>query len=294
MAAQDPNRRNVLAAALTALTPLCARAAAPAEPYEVEGGQFASFDGVQLFYRRVGAGPAAILLHGLLGDGPRTWFSTGVAQRLAEAGFTAIAPDARAHGLSAAPASPAAYPKDVQAMDVEALMRFLGLRSARLVGYGLGAQTAVRLMVRGAAVERAVLAGAGERLILQTAHMAAVYEDAIRHGRSGPEPTLGVTVQAAIRLQRLSPAALVALVRSEVPTPRDALARIRTPVLAVTGRLDRGVGAPERLAALFPDAQAAYTMGAHLQALRDPPFSELVAGFLTARGSASRFELPAS
>lgn len=292
MAAMIISRRNMLGPMLWALLGSGAKAAAPVGPYEVQGGQFKSFDGTQLFYRRLGEGPPVLLLHGLLGDGPRTWFSTGIAQSLAAAGFSAIAPDARAHGLSAAPSDAAAYPKDVQAMDVEALIRFLNLGSVRVVGYAMGSQTAVRLMARGAKVGRGVLGGVGDRSITQTERVAESYQATILHPRSARDPALGVAVEAAIRLRRLNPAALTALVRSDRSTPPAALAGIRTPLLVLTGRLDRAEGSAEQLAALLPNARAAHTSGSHLEALSDPRFAQLALAFFLSRGPAARFSPP--
>jgi pimeloyl-ACP methyl ester carboxylesterase len=298
MAAIDFSRRNMLTGALggtlAALAGQGAWAAPILGPYEVEGGQFKSFDGAQLFYRRVGKGPPVILLHGLLGDGPRTWFATGVAQGLAGAGFSVIAPDARAHGLSAAPIEAAAYPKDVMALDVEALIQSLRLRSVRLLGYAMGGRTAVRLMVRGEArIERAVLGGVGDRGVTQTERIAPSYAEPILQGRASRDPRLGVAVQAAIRLQRLRPRALLALVRSEPSTPPAGLARIRTPVLVVTGTADRVEGTAEALAALLPAARAEHVAGSHLGALRDRRFAPLSAAFLDSTLAPARFVAPA-
>ena len=292
MAASVLSRRSVLGATLSALSPLCASAASPPGPYEVQGGQFKSFDGVQLFYRRMGEGPPVLLLHGLLGDGPRTWFATGVAQSLAAAGFMAIAPDARAHGLSAAPTDPSAYPKDVQARDVDALIRFLNLGSVKVVGYALGAHTAVRLMARGARIERGVLGGIGALNVTQTEKFAAIYGELIKDGRAAGDPVLGVAVQAAIRLQKLNPQALLALIRSDRSTSPRALAKIRTPLLVITGRADRSEGTAEGLAELLGDARAEHTAGSHISALREPRFAQLTSAFLTSHASSARFQLP--
>jgi pimeloyl-ACP methyl ester carboxylesterase len=285
-------RRTLLGTALSVLLPSRVMAAAETDAFEVQGGQYKSFDGQSLFYRRTGRGAPVLLLHGFLGDGPRTWFATGVAQGLAAAGFQAIAPDARAHGLSAAPVGAGAYPKDVQAMDVEALLRVLGLRSIRLVGYGLGAHTAVRMMARGVAVRRAVLVGSSGRSITETEQLAARYEALILRRGAEPDPTLGVAVQAAIRLQRLNPQALVGLIRSERSTPPSALAKIRTPLLVISGRVERAAASAEPLAALFPNARAEHAEGSHLEVLRDPRFVGLAASFLKAEGAAARFDPP--
>jgi pimeloyl-ACP methyl ester carboxylesterase len=271
------SRREALAAALSALTAGVARAAPP-RVYEVQGALYPSFDGARLFYRRMGSGPAVVLLHNFLSDGPRTWFSTGVAQTLVQAGFSVVAPDARAHGLSAAPSGP--YPKDTLAMDVEALLRVLELRSYRLFGYAMGSRTAMRLMARGARPERCILGGCGARAALDVERMAADNEETIRAGRHGRDPRLGVLVQAAIRLHKLNPQALIAVLRSQTSTPRAELDRIRTPILVLAGVRDDIEGSAEGLARLFRSAALLRTPGDHFTALREPRFAAVAAAFL--------------
>ena len=70
-------------------------------------------DGQPLAVHRLGAGRPVIALHGLFSDADTNWIKFGHARRLAEAGFEAIMPDLRAHGASAKPHDPSAYPRDV-------------------------------------------------------------------------------------------------------------------------------------------------------------------------------------
>lgn len=284
------SRRKALATALSALA--AGPAWAASTPLEAQGGQYASFDGVQLFYRRMGSGPPVVLLHGFPYDGPRTWFNTGIAQGLAQAGFSVIAPDFRALGLSAAPPGP--YPKDVLAMDVEALLRTLKLRSYRLFGYAMGSRTAMRLMVRGARPERCVLGGTGIRGVLDAERLAAINIETIRTGKNARDPHLGVRVTSAIRLQKLNPEALIALLRSQVPTTRAELAQIRTPILVLDGDKDEVEGSPAELTALLPDAALAHVPGDHQEALRAPRFAQIATAFLKSKDLPTRFAASAA
>ncbi|MFX7845218.1 hypothetical protein ABTK14_23465, partial [Acinetobacter baumannii] len=62
---------------------------------------------------------------------------------------------------SAAPRDPTAYPPDVLARDLEALVAHLGLEDYDLVGVSLGSRTAARGVVAGLRPRRLVLAGMG-------------------------------------------------------------------------------------------------------------------------------------
>ncbi|MDR7118561.1 alpha/beta fold hydrolase [Caulobacter sp. BE254] len=125
--------------------------------------RFQSFDGVSIGYRTLGEGWPTLLLHGFLASAEANWFLPGIAAAVAAAGRRVIAPDLRGHGRSDAPTDPAAWPRDVLAMDQEALIAHLHLSDYDLVGYSLGARTAVRMAVRGARPRKLVLAGMGER-----------------------------------------------------------------------------------------------------------------------------------
>ena len=284
------SRRKALGTALAALATGSARAATT--PLEAQGGQYASFDGAQLFYRRMGKGPPVILLHSFLSDGPRAWFNTGIAQAVAQGGFSVIAPDARAQGLSTGPAGP--LPKDALAMDVEALIRALGLRSYRLFGYALGSRTAIRLMARGARPERCVLGGMGITPIVETERTVAINIRTIRTGRDARDPQLGVQVQAAIRLQNLKPDALVAVLRSEISTPRAELGKIRTPILVLDGDKDDIEGSPVELAAALSEAAVVRAPGNHFTVIREPKFAQTVVAFLKSRDTPARFAAAAA
>ena len=128
---------------------------------------FASFDGTRLALHRMGPEQASarplILLHGLFSSAEMNWIKWGHAQRLAEAGFECLMPDLRAHGQSEAPHAPAAYPDDVLAQDLAALVAHLGLTDYDLCGFSLGARTSVRGVIAGLKPARLVLGGMGWR-----------------------------------------------------------------------------------------------------------------------------------
>ncbi len=101
-------------------------------------------------------------------------------------------------------------------------------------------------------------------------------------------------VQSAIRLQKLKPAALIAVLSSQISTPRAALAAIRTPILVLDGDKDDQEGSPSELAALFPSAAVLRTAGDHVSALREPRFGQLAAAFLKSDDPPSRFAAAAA
>ena len=93
-------------------------------------------DGLELAYRRWGAGQAAgraLLIHPLALDGS-LW--APVAARLAEAGLDVVAPDCRGHGQSGK--APGPYSVQQFGSDMEALLEHLGWENAIVAGCSMG------------------------------------------------------------------------------------------------------------------------------------------------------------
>ena len=208
---------------------------------------FASFDGQSIAWRELGEGRPTLMIHGFLADGPSNWIAPGIAAAVAALGRRVILPDLRGHGASAAPGDPAAWRPDTLTMDQEALIAHLGLSNYDLVGYSLGARTAVRMMVRGARPGRAVLG----------AMMAA---------------------------RGLKPEAMLGVLAAFAATGVDDLRGIPTPVRVVSGDRDQDNGSAEALAALLPAGEVRIVSGDHLTAVADPGLAEAITDFLSHGG----------
>ncbi|GGL20365.1 alpha/beta fold hydrolase [Caulobacter rhizosphaerae] len=246
--------------------------------------RFQSFDGVSIGYRTLGdpAGWPTLLLHGFLAGAESNWFLPGIAAAVAATRRRVIAPDLRGHGRSDAPSDPAAWPPDVLARDQEALVAHLHLSDYDLVGYSLGARTAVRMLTRGARPSKLVLAGMGERGLMEAGARAAMFEDAIRHGEAARDPRAGRRVQAMMAAGGLKPEAMLGVLASFAATSAEAIAAIDVPTLVVAGQRDDDNGSVEALAAMMADARAVRVPGDHLSAVMEPALAETIVGFLKA------------
>lgn len=243
---------------------------------------FDSFDGQKIAFQRVGSGRPVVLLHGFIANATLNWFEPGIAPALAEAGFEVIAPDLRGHGASAAPHEAAAWPGDVLARDQAALVKHLGLNDYDLVGYSLGARTAVRFMVGGARPRRCALGGMGDTGIMEAGARAAMFEDSIRNGENAKDPRAGKYIQARIKAIGLDPQALLGVLSSFVPTTAEDLACLDVPTLIVCGENDADNGSPEKLAMAMPNAKAVRVPGDHLTAVAEPALCKAFVEFLSA------------
>ena len=244
--------------------------------------EFQSFDGARLSYRTEGEGRPVLMLHGFLANSRLNWIEPGIAAALAGAGFQAIMLDLRGHGRSEMSEDPAAYPPDVLAQDAEALIRLLGLADYDLLGYSLGARTAVRMLARGARPRRCVLAGMGDTGVIGSAKRAGFFTDAIVNGERSANPQAAKVIHSMIARARLKPQAMLNVLKSQVQTPAEALAAIDTPILVVSGVDDNDNGSAEELAKLLPNARAQRTPGNHLSAVQAPELAQAIVGYLAA------------
>ena len=241
-----------------------------------------SFDGTELAIHRVGEGRPVLLLHGLFSSAQMNWIKFGHAAKLAEAGFEAIMPDLRAHGESGKPHEPAAYPPDVLVRDVAAVVEALGLVEFDLVGFSLGARTAVRAVAKGLKPRQLVIAGMGLEGLAGWERRAAFFIDAIDRAdtvKRGDPAFMAAAFMKTMKVDRV--AARLLLQSVEDSGPAD-LAALTMPALVLCGDKDRDNGSPEALAEALPDARFEEVPGTHMSSVAEPALGEAIARFLTA------------
>ena len=241
---------------------------------------FLATDGVELVWHELGEGKAVVLLHGLFSDADTNWIRFGHAEEIAGRGFRVVMPDLRGHGESAKPHTPSAYPPDILARDGLALIAHLGLEVYDLGGYSLGARTAVRMAVLGAAPGRLVVSGMGPEGLLRTgaraAHFKAILEGLGTHERGSPE----WLAEAFLKTTGGDPAALLPLLDSFVDTSKAQLHALAMPTLVLSGADDHDNGSSEALAALLPDGHHVEVPGNHMSAVTKPDLGRAIADFL--------------
>ncbi len=244
--------------------------------------RIASFDGAELAVHRVGEGRAVVLLHGLFSSAQMNWIRFGHAAKLAEAGFEAIMPDLRAHGDSAEPHEPAAYPSGVLVRDALAVVETLGLTEFDLVGFSLGSRTAVGAVAAGLAPRRLVLGGMGLEGLSQWKRRSAFFVDAIaRFGeiKHGDPAFVAVQFMKTMKIDRTAARLLLGAVPDLAP---GDLAKITMPTLVLCGDNDRDNGSPQDLVDALPNARLAEVPGTHMSSVTEPALGEALVAFLTA------------
>jgi pimeloyl-ACP methyl ester carboxylesterase len=242
----------------------------------------ASFDGTELAVHRLGEGRPVLLLHGLFSDAQTNWIRFGHAQRLADAGLEAIMPDLRAHGASGKPHEPEAYPADVLVRDAQAVAEHLELTDYDLVGFSLGARTAVRCVLAGFAPRRLVLAGAGLEGLAGWDRRAAFFIDAIDRFDEVKHGDPAFFAVSFMKTQKVDRVAARLLLQSVDDTAAEELAGVTMPTLVVCGDKDHDNGSPEALAEALPDARFEEVPGTHMSSVTEPDLGKAIVRFLTA------------
>jgi pimeloyl-ACP methyl ester carboxylesterase len=236
------------------------------------------FDGTRLHVTEMGEGPTLLLLHGLFSSAETNWVRYGTARRLAEAGYRLVMPDFRGHGRSDVPSAAEAWPADVLALDIEALVEELGLgQDYVLGGYSLGARTVVRLLARGARPRGAILAGMGLMGITGGQARGEWFIRMIEGRGSWPRGTGEFVAESFMKQSVKDPDAIIHLLRGQQSTPPDVLAGLDLPTLVVCGADDRDNGSAPDLAAALPQARYAEIPGNHMGSVTRP---ELAAAML--------------
>lgn len=241
---------------------------------------FIAPDGVRLAWREMGEGRPLLLIHGFVSDAKTNWMTYGTARQLVAAGFRCIMPDLRGHGESDRPNDAAAYPSDVLADDQLALIEHLSLTAYDLAGYSLGARTAARMLTKGAAPARAILAGMGLEGISQTDHRRDHFRNLLRNLGSHPKGSPEWMAEAFIKTTGADPVALDHILDTFVDTPVETLKGFDLPIGVICGSEDRDNGSATALADALPRAELITIPGSHMSAVTKPDFGQALATFL--------------
>lgn len=246
---------------------------------------FKGSDGVDLVWRELGEGRPIVLIHGFFSNAWTNWIRYGHAEKIAARGYRVIMPDLRAHGDSAKPHDPAAYPPDILARDGLALIERLGLTDYDLGGYSLGARTTVRMHALGARPQRMIVAGMGlsglTRLASRADHFRHILTHLGEHPRGSPE----WMAEAFLRTTNGDPEALLLVLDTFANTPETAIRAIEVPTLVLAGDEDQDNGSHEALAALIPRADLREVPGGHMSCIVKPAFGEAIADWLGDAGA---------
>jgi pimeloyl-ACP methyl ester carboxylesterase len=243
--------------------------------------------GVEIAYGDEGQGQPILLIHGFASNARVNWKATGWIKTLLDAGYRVITLDNRGHGESEKLYDPEKYSASIMAEDAARLLDDLGVTSACVMGYSMGARiTAFLCLQRPDLVSRAVFAGLAERMVLGvsgTEEIAQAMEARTREDIVG-KGALAFRIFAEQTKSDVK--ALAACIRSSrVKLKPEALAKIACPVLVVAGELDDISGPVAPLVDMIPTAKGVVLPGRnHMNAVGDAGYKKAVLEFLRSTG----------
>ena len=244
-----------------------------------------------------GEAPPVVLIHGFT-SAAEAWSEVGIVPRLS-GGFRTIALDCRGHGKSGKPHDPTAYGMWM-VRDVVALLDYLDVEAAHLVGYSMGAEIALRTTVAHPdRVRSLIIGGSGWSEAHESETYRRVAESLRDHGSIGPAvrwmhahspagpltpPTDAEIAEMEGYMQSQDLAVLSAVAASMheiVNLSRDQVAAIGIPVLGIAGSEDPERYNLEKLVGVTPGYTLRVIAGKdHGEALLDPQFLDAIADFL--------------
>ena len=244
-----------------------------------------SFDGTRMAVHRMGpsdgTGRPVLLLHGLFSNADVNWIRYGHAAALVAAGFECIMPDWRVHGDSDAPTDPAAYPSGVLVRDALTIVEALGLTDYDLVGFSLGARTAISAVIAGLTPRRLVVSGMGLEGLTNWEKRVAFFIDMIDRFDAIERGDPAFIAKSFMQAQGIDPVAARILLTQGVDDIAIAdLSRLSMPTMVLIGDEDRDNGSPQRLADELPDAFVETIPGNHMSCVMKPDLGEAIAAFL--------------
>jgi pimeloyl-ACP methyl ester carboxylesterase len=179
--------------------------------------------------------------------------------------------------------------------DVSALLDHLDLPSVDLVGYSMGAATAVRFAAQDSRVRRLVLGGIGgdpntwgaTDVIADRAAWSRRIVDGLATPRLDEiSDPLARRVRTLMQQRDNDLAAMSAFLRANRAIGGDVdVGRISAPTLVVCGEDDVS---PQPLAAAIPDGRAHLLSGDHESVVTNPELAKVIAAFVTDTETPSR------
>ncbi|MFM5931469.1 MAG: alpha/beta fold hydrolase [Novosphingobium sp.] len=238
------------------------------------------FGGARLAVHRMGAGRPLVLLHGLFSSAQVNWIKYGHAALLADAGFEVIMPDLRAHGQSAAPQDPDAYPHDVLVTDLESVIRALGLSDYDLGGFSLGARTSLKGVIAGLAPRRLILGGMGLEGLVKWEGRTGFFMDVIDRFGTIERDDPAYFAQNFMKTMKIDPVAARLLLQSIHAGGISDFSAVTMPCLVVCGAEDRDNGSPTALAERLAHGVHVEIPGTHMSCVTRRELGEAMVRFL--------------
>jgi pimeloyl-ACP methyl ester carboxylesterase len=230
-----------------------------------------------------GTGDPILLVHGFASSLQVNWVVPGWAKVLNDAGYRVIALDNRGHGQSSKSYNPRDYAPEKMAGDAAALLAHLGVESAHVMGYSMGARISAFLaLAEPQLVATLVFGGLGIGMVEGVGDWDPIADALLAPDPGAIEHSRGKAFRAFADQTKSDRRALAACIStSRTLLSEDEVARIAQPTLVAVGTDDDIGGSAEELASLMPNGEAFEIEGRdHMLAVGDRSFKRRALEFL--------------
>lgn len=232
-----------------------------------------------------------LLIHGFASTAHVNWVHPGWFKTLGEAGYRVIAIDNRGHGASDKPHEADVYTPELMASDAAAVLDDLGIASAHVFGYSMGARnTAFLALARPDLVRSVVFGGLGMGMVEGVGDWDPIADALLAPSLDEVSDKRGRMFRAFADQTGSDRHALAACIRTsrKLVTEED-LWKIAMPALVGVGTTDDIAGSGPGLASLLPDGRSVDIPGRdHMLAVGDKTFKAAVLDFYGSLGGAGR------
>ncbi|MGH6796255.1 MAG: alpha/beta fold hydrolase [Methylocella sp.] len=227
-----------------------------------------------------------LLIHGFASTHAVNWVFPQWVKTLTGAGRRVVAFDNRGHGRSEKFYDPAAYAMPTMAEDARALLDHLGIETADVMGYSMGARIAAFFAKEHKSrVRSMIFGGLGHHLVDRAGLPLALAEAMEAPSLAGLADPIQRMFRAFAEATKSDLTALAACARGARQALNETEAgKIDLPILIAAGTKDNIAGDPHKLAALFRRARAVDIPGRdHNRAVGDTVYKDSVLEFLEQR-----------
>jgi pimeloyl-ACP methyl ester carboxylesterase len=217
---------------------------------------------LSIYYEQHGKGSPVVLIHGGAVSFQNNYSAFGWVEHLNNIGLQVIGLDLRGHGKSDKPLDSESYGTENLASDVLAVMDELNLDQVSVIGYSLGSAVALHLIqAYPTRFSKAVLVATGDGLLGFPPHTFSAILPALAEVASRSEFPHDLPPHVAAYWNFVTESggsreALSALAKANYPPlSLELAAKIKSPVMVVSGENDPVLGQGSRLAKTFQEGE---------------------------------------
>ena len=244
----------------------------------------AKLDAAEIAYFDGGEGDVILLIHGFASNAHTNWINVGWTQFLIDNGYRVIAIDNRGHGNSEKFYNQDDYLLEKMADDAAALLNYLKIPQAHVMGYSMGARVSATLASRHPEmVNKLILAGNGYNMIEGGFDSSEIYDGLMAETDEAVTTKIGTEFRYFAKATQSDLKALAACIMGGRSYIKKALfENLKPETMVIVGTQDTVAVNGEKLATIIPNGHyVPIPKRNYMNAVGDKVYKQEVLDFLT-------------